>query len=347
MTGSPTRRQVIGSLAAGTALGTLPRAAIAAAPERLIVGNWGGDSQTLTQDLIGPKMKAENIRMLFDIGGEPARKVKVLAERALPRGRMDIAALTDSGAFELWKNDALDAIDYTRISAASRIIPTLRKPYAVPKFYSTCVILYNPEKVNPAPRSFADLWNPAYAKKVGSIDIQYQSTIASAALAFGGSVSNYEPGKAKLLELKKAGTTIYPTNEAMAEALKSGACWMCIMWQARGVMWQDADIPVKIAFPNEGLQLAIFSYAVPKNAPDKKAAYAFLNAALETDVQAGFARKFGYDPAVTGVPLDPAYKARITIPKAFENKVLVPDDEYLLKNDAQLKDWWDRVLKTA
>ena len=45
------------------------------------------------------------------------------------------------------------------------------------------------------------------------------TTIESAAMINGGGVSNYEPGKEKLLELKKMGVKIYPTNEAMAQAL--------------------------------------------------------------------------------------------------------------------------------
>ncbi|NKX17048.1 hypothetical protein HGG75_22640 [Ochrobactrum pseudogrignonense] len=78
----------------------------------------------------------------------------------------------------------------------------MRTNYSIPHIYTGRVILYNPKQVSPAPTSYADLWDPKYAGRVGVIDLQYQTTIESAAMIAGGSASDYEPGKAKLLELK-------------------------------------------------------------------------------------------------------------------------------------------------
>jgi putative spermidine/putrescine transport system substrate-binding protein len=339
-----TRRRFVGLLGA-SALAT-PLDLAQAQGGRLVVGHWGGDSQKVIENsLVTNHLKPAGVDVVFDAAAEPPRKVKILAERALPRGTMDVAGLTNSGAYELWKNGAVDDIDYAKIAASSRILQDLKKPYLVPQFFSTRVILYNPEKINPAPDSYADLWNPKYAGRVGVIDIQYQTTVESAAMINGGSTSNYEPGKEKLLELKKTGVRIYPTNEAMAQALKSGECWMCIMWQARGVMWQNAGIPIKIAFPKEGLGVALFGFSVPKNARNKDAAYKFLNANLETDTQTAYANEFGYNPPLSGVALPDDYKARIGVPAGMENRLFLSDDDYLLKNDSQIKDWWDKVFK--
>ena len=313
---------------------------------RLVVGHWGGDSQRVLENaLVANHLTPVGIDVVFDAANEPARKVKILAERPLPRGTLDIAGLTDSGAYELWKNGAVEDIDYSKITAAAQILPELKRPYLVPQFFSTRVILYNPEKINPPPESYAELWNPKYAGRVGVIDIQYQTTVESAAMVSGGSTSNYEPGKEKLLELKRMGVKIYPTNEAMAQALKSGECWMCIMWQARGVMWQNAGIPIKLAFPKEGLGVALFGYSVPKNARNKDLAYKFLNANLASDTQAAYAKEFGYNPPLGGVPLPDDYKARIGVPAGMESKLFLSDNDYLLKNDSQIKEWWDKVFK--
>ena len=197
-------------------------------------------------------------------------------------------------------------------------------------------------------RSYADLWNPelAAAGHIGVIDIQYQTTIESAAMINGGSLNNYEPGKAKLLELKKMGVKIYPTNEAMAQALKTEECWMCIMWKARGVMWQNAGIPVEIANPKEGIVLYVSELAIAKNAKNKDAAYAYLNAMLEPQPQQEFAKNMGYNPTASnsGLPADMA--ARIGFDKAIEERFMVQDQEYLAQNDPQLQEWWNKVFKT-
>ncbi|CAN7353623.1 extracellular solute-binding protein [Bosea sp. LjRoot9] len=339
-------RRQIGKLALGSLAATAVSPASAQAGGRLVVGNWGGDSQrVLEQFIVAPHLQKEGIEVAFDAAAEPPRKVKLMAERALPRGTMDIAGLSDAGGYELWKNGALAEVDYSKIVKANEIIEIAKKSYMVPQFMTTRVILYNPDKVTTAPTSYADLWNPAYAGRVGAIDIQYQWTIESAALANGGSVSNYEPGKEKLLELKTAGLKIYPTNEAMAQALKSGECWICVMWQARGVMWQNAGIPIKIAFPKEGLSLQLYGFGTPKNARNKENAYKFFNANLQDDTQVAFAKDFGYAPVLKKSLLPVDYAERIGIPKGMEDKVFLPDNDYLLNNDSQLKDWWDKILK--
>ncbi|WID95205.1 extracellular solute-binding protein [Bosea vestrisii] len=329
-----------------TAIATAPTSARAQARGRLVVGTWGGDSQKVLEDYVAaPHLRPAGIDTVFDAAPATSRKVKLLAERALPRGSLDVAGFTDADAYLLWKNGVVEDIDYSQIKSADRIIPSLRKPYMIPQFFSTRVIIYNPQKVTETPTSFADLWNPKYAGRVGLIDIQYLPTIETAAFVNGGSQSNFEPGKEKLLELKKMGMKVYPTNEAMAQALQSGECWICFMWQARAVMWQNAGIPIKFVFPKEGYYLYLAGFTIPKNARNKNAAYQFLNTSLQTDTQTGFANSFGFNPPVTGVDLPSDYQARIGVPPGAEDKLQFQDNEYILANDAQLKDWWDKVLK--
>ena len=91
----------------------------------------------------------------------------------------------------------------------------------------------------------------------------------AATLAAGGNLSDFEPGKKKLLELKKLGVRVLPTNEAMAQALQSGEVWITPMWRARAIQWQNAGIPVTNVAPAEGAIPIVFDFGVPKNAPNK------------------------------------------------------------------------------
>ncbi|MGE5202294.1 MAG: ABC transporter substrate-binding protein, partial [Acidobacteriota bacterium] len=211
--------------------------------------------------------------------------------------------------------------------------------------YSGRVILYNPKFIKEKPTSYADLWDPKYKGKIGVIDIQYQTTIESAAMIAGGSMSNYEPGKAKLMELKKLDVKVVPTNEAMAQALKTEDIWMCIMWKARGVMWQNAGIPIEIAAPKEGVVLYISDFTIPKNAPNKDGAYAFMDAMLNPKAQEGFIDDMGYNPTVENVELASATAKRVGFTKEEAANLVLQDYEYLAKNDAQLKEWWDKEFK--
>ncbi len=176
--------------------------------------------------------------------------------------------------------EVVEKIDYSKIPLAKDLLPALKADYSLPHIYSGKVILYNPKMIDPAPTSFADLWNPKYKGKVGVIDIQYQYTMMAAALASGGTLTNFEPGKAGLLEAKKLGVRIYPTNEAMAQALKTEEVGLCIMWKARAVQWQNSGVNVQVVTPKEGVLTFVSEFLIPKNAPNKDGAYAFLNATL-------------------------------------------------------------------
>ncbi|MBY5508545.1 ABC transporter substrate-binding protein [Rhizobium leguminosarum] len=338
-------RRKFGMLTGGLLLSSaLP--SFAQAGGRVVVGTWGGDYQNLQQaNIVDTVLKESGMQVVFDPAAETVRKSKILAERRLPRGSMDVACLTRQGTYEMYANGALEELDETKVPNIVKVHPFLRTKYSIPHMYTGRVILYNPKEVNPAPTSYADLWDKKYAGRIGVIDIQYQNTIESAAMIAGGGPSNVEPGKAKLLQLKQQGVKIYPTNEAMAQALKTGEVVMCIMWNARGYMWQKAGIDVQVAVPKEGLALYISDVGVPKNAPNKQAAFAYLNAMLEEAPQSAFASKMGYAPPNFTVKLDPALAAVIDYSKDQQGGFVLPDLEYMAKVDADLQNWWEKVFK--
>ncbi len=342
----PSRRTVMKGIAAAGSATVLPRPS-RAADGKVVVGTWGGDYQNLQQKhVVAPIMDKEGVQVIFATDNDSPRKTKMMAEQRLPRGSMDVVALTGSGMYEMYTKGTLLELDFAKLKNASHIMPTLKTKYSVPHIYTGRVILYNPSKITEAPTSYADLWNPKYAGKVGVIDIQYQTTIESAAMINGGSLKNYEPGKAKLLELKKTGVKIVPTNEAMAAALKTEEIWMCIMWKARGVQWQNAGVPIKMVSPKEGLVLYVSEMGIVKNAPDKDAAYAYLDALLAPGPQQGFIDDMGYNPTIDNLKPSGEMAQRIGFSTAEEKTMMVQDYDYLAKNDSQLKEWWDKEFKS-
>ncbi|MBV9521403.1 MAG: ABC transporter substrate-binding protein [Alphaproteobacteria bacterium] len=342
---SPSRRRVLQGIAAAGAASLLPLPSRAAGG-RVVVGTWGGDYQNLQQEhIVAPIVQPEGIQVIFATDNDSPRKTKMLAEQKLPRGTMDVTCLSGSGMYEMYKKGTLLELDFAKLKNAPHILPKLKTTYSVPHIFSDRVILYNPSKIAEAPTSYTDLWNPKYAGRVGVIDIQYQATIESAAMIAGGGLHDYEPGKAKLLELKKMGVKIVPTNEAMAQALKSEEIWMCIMWKARGVMWQNAGVPIKIASPKEGLVLYISEMGILKNAPDKDAAYAYLDAILDPRPQADFITAMGYNPTIDNLQPEGEMAQRVAFTPAEQEAMLVQDYDYLAKNDAQIKEWWDKEFK--
>jgi putative spermidine/putrescine transport system substrate-binding protein len=221
----------------------------------------------------------------------------------------------------------------------------MKYPYGVGHIYSGKVGVYNPKMFPTAPKSYKDVFDPKNGNKLALIDIQYQYTVACATLAAGGKLNDFEPGKKLLLESKKTGMRMYPTNEAFAQALKAEEFGIGVMWKARVVQWQNAGIPVEGFTPTEGALAYISGFVIPKNAPNKDGAYAYLDAMLAASAQEAFAVDMGYNPTVTNAVVAPELNKRIGFTPEEQKALVDLDYDYLNKTDVALKDWWDRELK--
>lgn len=322
---------------------------VAAAPScsKVVVGTWGGDYQKLlTANVEKPLMDPQRIETIYDVGTSTARKTKLLAARASRRGAMDVACLSDLDTFEMNEAGLLAPIDGARVPSHAHLLKPLVRPFAIAHIYSAKVIVYNPSKIKAPPQSFDDLWDPKYKGRVGLVDGHYVQNIESAALTAGGSMTDYEPGKAKLLEMKKlVEPKVYPSNETLAAALKSEEVWITLMFKARGFMWKKAGIPVECATPKEGATPYISDMAIPRNAENADCAWAYLEAMLKPEAQVGFADQMGYLPTVTNAKLPADLQKEIGFSEAEIAAFNLPDYGYVAKNASPLLDWWNRSFK--
>ncbi|MFM9938118.1 MAG: extracellular solute-binding protein [Hyphomicrobiaceae bacterium] len=344
-----TRRHLLqGSMAvAGAAVVATPHIARAQAKGKIVIGTWGGDyARLLNKNIEQPLLISKGWEVVQDQAGDPQRRSKMLAEKRLPRGTTDVQGLSAVNMFQMHDAGVIDVIDYAKLKNAPNLLPTMRYPYGVGHIYSGKVVAHNDKVVKDAPKSYKETFDPKHGNKLGIIDIQYQYTLVCAALAAGGKVGDLEPGKKLLLECKKAGMRIYPTNEAFAQGLKSDEFGLGVMWKARVVQWQNAGINVKSITPSEGALAYVSGLVIPKNAPNKEGAYAYIDAMLEKSAQEAFAIDMGYSPTVTNATVAPDLNARIGFPPEEIKKLVDLDYDYMNKNDVALKDWWDKELKS-
>jgi putative spermidine/putrescine transport system substrate-binding protein len=313
---------------------------------RIVVGTWGGDyARLLAKNIEDPLLKPKGYEVLQDQATDSPRRAKMVAEKRLPRGTSDIQGLSAAQMYEMNEAGVLEQIDYSKLPNAANLIPQMKYPYGVGHIYSGKVVVYNPKLMPNPPTSFKDAFDPKHGNKIGIIDIQYQYVMAAAALAAGGKVSDFEPGKPLLLAAQKGGARIYPTNEAFAQALKNEEIGIGIMWKARVVQWQNAGISVESVAPAEGLPMYVSGFAIPKNAPNKEGAYAYMNAMLDKGAQENFAIDMGYNPTVTNAVVAPDLQKRIGFTPEEQKRLIDLDYGYIAKNDQALKEWWDKVFK--
>ncbi len=343
-----TRRDVLIGAAALAGAASLPRTASSAQEKgQIVVGTWGGDyARLLHKNIEEPILIKDGWQVDQIQAGDPERRSMMLAEQRLPRGKSDVQGLSALNMYQMHDAGVVLPIDYSKLKNAPNLLPSMKYPYGVGHIYSGKVGVYNPKFFPTAPASYKDVFDPKHGNKLGIIDIQYQYTMVCAALAAGGKVNDLEPGKKLLLECKNAGMRIYPTNEAFAQGLKEEEFGIGVMWKARVVQWQNAGIPVNAVAPTEGTLAYVSGFVVPKNAPNKEGAYAYLDAMLEKSAQEAFAVDMGYNPTVTNAVVAPDLNKRIGFTPDEVKKLVDLDYDYMNKNDVAFKDWWDKVLKS-
>jgi putative spermidine/putrescine transport system substrate-binding protein len=313
----------------------------------VVVGTWGGDYGQLLSDLIDkPLLAPKGIEVVQDVAVADPRKTKLLAERESRRGSMDVACLSDVDAYLMASMNTFEAVDAAKVPRLDKVFQELRTDTAIPHIYSAQVILYNTNQVKAPPTSYADLWDPKWKGRIGLADGLYPANTLAAALAGGGSASNFDPAEKKLMEWRSLDVKVYPSNETLAAGLKSEEVWLTVMWLARGFMWKKAGIPLSHVIPKEGAASIVFEASVPRNARNKDGGFAYLNAMLDPKAQIAFADKMGYVPTVTDAVLPEDLAKQVSLSEEERTKLLKPDYKYQADRMQRMLDFWNKQFKS-
>ncbi len=336
------RRRLLGAAAAIAA--AAPFAHSAPAAERCVLGTWGGDYARLLRENIGqPILKPEGVDVVQVVADEAPRLAQLFAQRQLPRGTLDIACVGAPNGYRAATAGLVETLDAAKVPNLKHIVPLLHSgsfmpDQFVPHIYSAQGLAYNPQTVKEPPKSWADLLDPRWKGKVGGLATAGFWVLMGAALATGGSSDAFDQAKEYLLKLNGNGLRLYAETDDMAPAFKSGEIEVGIVWLARTVMWQNADFPVQGQFPQEGAIIYVSGMVMPKNAPDKEAAYKYMNALLEPSAQRGFAAHMGYRPTVGDADLSGKVAQQLELPEGA--KLVQPDYPKVAAMQPDLNDWW-------
>ena len=341
------RRDVLraaAALGAGLAFGAPQR--LFAQSKQIVVSNWGGDWNDRTVKYFeAPLLEQKGYKIVHELNTDPQRRTKIIAEKRLPRGSLDVAHSPIASAYLLNVNEAIDQIDFSRIPNAADLLEQVKTPYFLPWLYSAWEIVYNPQKIKDAPTSLADLWNPKYAGRVGVTNQHYGDYIQAASLVATGKPHEFEAAKKKLLELKAVNKPkVYESHQQIVVGFKNEEIWIACNYRARALQFQADGLPVEVSFPKEGAVLQTFGAVIPKRAPNKQDAYVYLNALLDPKALADLCQVNFYSPASNSVVLPGAIGAKISHTAEQRKKLFAPDLAYLAKNDAAQLEWWSKAF---
>lgn len=322
-----------------------------AAGGSVVVGTWGGDYENLLQQIISPILKKQGVDVVFDTGNSEPRITKLRAEKNSRRGSMDVPLLSDLDMYQVSRSDVLMPIkDNARhIPNLVNVYDQFRTPYSIPHIFSAMVLVYSTKKFPTPPTSIEVMLDPKNKGGTGFSDILFapNALFVGAGTSAPGRIKSFQPGIEFLKKLKQNAPRVYPSNEAVAAAFKSGEIWISAMWKARALQWRDAGLPVDFVMPKEGSIPVTFEAAVAKNSRNKDAAWAYLNAMLDPSGQVQFAKAMGYAPTVRNAPMSDELRKRVGFTED-ELKNLRPYD--LAALDAAKSDYldfWNKSFKVG
>lgn len=338
------RRLVIGGLAGAVLArgGTLH--AEAAARHTITVGCWGNAyAEALAAVIDGSLERNASIAVHQAISDEQARVARVVAPGVAPH--LDVAMLSDVDAYRLSLRQIFTPVTTAGVGTLPEVLPGLRTPYGVPQGSTALCVVYNPGKASNPPRGFKALFEAARKGQAGFSSELAIHNLAAAAVSQRDTAASLETGKSTFEALKKAGTLrIYPTNEALGQAVASGEITMAPMWRSRIHVWRQAGLDVRCSIPVEGAIPFTVMACVPKGSQATTSAMFYLDALLHHDAQLAIAARLGLLPTVRGVRIDEKLAAQIGFSAGQHARFRPLSLDAVARNGVGLRDFWDHEL---
>mgnify|MGYP001610317275 FL=1 len=163
-----------------------------------------------------------------------------------------------------------------------------KNEYSIPYQWGTNGIAVNTKKITEPIESWDIFWNEKYKGKISMMD-DVRGVFYPALKKLGYSVNTIDPkelGEAKKLLLQQKALIKTYTASTPKDLLKSGEIWIAYAYSGDICQLKVEAPHIQYVIPKEGANIFVDTMCIPKSAPHKKNAEAFLNFLLRPDVSA-------------------------------------------------------------
>ncbi len=214
--------------------------------------------------------------------------------------------------------DLVSPIDVSTMPNQQQVLPRFRdlekvggvtkdgKAYGVPFAFDSIGLIYDTDKVSPAPTSMDVLWDPKYAGKVlaydnGEHNVSFTALTLGYADPFHLDATQLAAVKAKLTDLKHDVLSFYTTSDEAQQIYKNND--VALIWANYGQQQLKAlqAVGAHVAYinPKEGALAWLDNWVISKGAHDTKAAEQWIDFMVSKDVSAAMSERTGFGNTVT------------------------------------------------
>jgi spermidine/putrescine transport system substrate-binding protein len=287
-------------------------------PKELILYNW---VDYMPQSVMDAFEKEYGIKVKYI-----AYESQEAAVESIQAGKIyDLVVFGPEFIPQLAQDNLLKPIDYRNIPNFKNVSANFRdlafdpgNQYSIPFHWGTIGILVRTDLVQRPITSWDDLWDPAFAGKVGIWPIA-RDMIPITLKTLGYSANSENPAeledvRKKLMELKPNAVMISNMESTAVPLLESGKVEIAYGWAYDAIVAQELSAPIQYIFPQEG--------TIPANANNPRGAELFINFILQPEIAAQIINESYYPMAVDGT--EP-----FVLPEILQNPVIFPDKAQL------------------
>lgn len=303
------RRTFLGA-AAGVALAA-PSLARAQARELVMIGYGTVQDEPIKR--VGAELARRNpgvsLRVIGGLSAEAIAQIKA----ARGTSPYDFAVMGSPAIINAVDEGVLQPLDAKKVPSLAKVDPKFL-PFAhgmgVPVSFSGIGIAYDKRAVPNPPKTWADLWKPEYAGKVGLSRPQSNlglACVSIAARAFGRADDDAEFGLAKWRELKPLVGRSPPLLQQM---LERGEIGLCPLWHDNTAIAASSGLPFGYVKATPGPMILPTSVVMFARTAFPDLVHEFAELFLADEQQRfGTQPPYFFGPTVAGVATPPAASA--------------------------------------
>ncbi len=216
--------------------------------------------------------------------------------------------------------------------------------------FDNFVLLYSPQRVQPAPTSWKVFWDPKYKDQIAfaaAPDIVGLSFTIMANKTWGG--DNYlklDTGINKVAEMAANVLTFDPKPDNYT-MITAGQASLGVGWNARGQLYAGrSEGKLAVALPDEGSLFQINVIGESKGIKNPAATRRFIRYALGVEAQKAFTERMFYAPVNAKAVISPEAIARTASTPDRQSKMLPVDWVEIAKIRDGVTEQWRRKILT-
>jgi putative spermidine/putrescine transport system substrate-binding protein len=351
-----TRRQLLGTAAAGAAALAMP--SIARADKAPIkVGTYGGFFEDSFKEFIYPEFTAATgieVNSVAVPTGE-AWLVQIKNAARAKQAPTDVSLMAGIPRQRGIAQNLFKALDPAKIPNLSNMSDSFQDKNAEGALVAVGAVSWyitlcsNTDEIAEAPASWGDMWDPKFQDQLGILALPTNSYMLeiTASTFFGGTdILSTKDGIAqvfdKLAEIVPNVRLWYRDEGAFQQALQDGEIPIGQYYHDVAGLAAAEGFPVRSTFPKEGGILDSGFWIVPEHAKPVDEAHEFINYISDPATQASLSRNLGtapvVDPALTGLSADEL--AAVSGP----NAPILPRYDIYKEHADWIADRWNQMI---